>query len=194
MEEKELTQRFHGLFEEVAPVLQNIKKGFLTQKGAVLRENQTKFREMIKSRVDFVQKLIEIKEKNEAEKKYLNLVLSFQIIASAIDNLTDKMAIKAESRVLFSEKAVKEIESLFKLMEDEVRDVRDLILTKNPHLKETIKTEKEKIVKMADEYSSVHEQRLITGVCMPKASYMYLDMADSIKRIGRGLNDFAEKV
>jgi hypothetical protein len=30
-------------------------------------------------------------------------------------------------------------------------------------------------------------------VCMPKASYLYIDMTDSLKRMAKELGDFAEK-
>jgi hypothetical protein len=40
----------------------------------------------------------------------------------------------------------------------------------------------------------IHQQRLIAGVCMPKASYLYIDISESIKRISRGLAEFSEKV
>jgi Na+/phosphate symporter len=57
-----------------------------------------------------------------------------------------------------------------------------------------IKAGWEKTFKLIDEYAIIHQNRLITGVCVPQASYLYLDIVDSIKRISRGLIDFAEKV
>ena len=52
----------------------------------------------------------------------------------------------------------------------------------------------EKIIEMADKYSLMHEERLITGACMPKASYLYLDIIGSIKRIAQELVSFSERV
>jgi Na+/phosphate symporter len=52
----------------------------------------------------------------------------------------------------------------------------------------------EKMFKMIEELALVHQNRLITGICMPQASYLYLDITDSLKRITRGLVDFADKV
>jgi Na+/phosphate symporter len=194
MEEKEMTEMLHSLFEEMIQVLHQIRKGFFAQKGPLLRENLAKLREILKSRVGFVEKLVGQRNKNEVMKKYLNLIPSLQVTASALENLAEKMAIKVESHILLSEKAVKEIEHVFGLILDQHRDAKDLVLTKNPHLKHTIKEGKEKIIRAADEYSLVHEERLIMGICMPKASYLYLDIIESFKRIARGVNDFAEKV
>jgi Na+/phosphate symporter len=194
MEEKELNQRFHNMFEKMTPILEDMKKGFFTQNNTILKESEKRFREILKSALPFAEKLIEEKEKDEVEKRYVNLVLPVQMTALALENLIEKMHIKVESHILFSEKALNEIKELFAVMESQFIDTKDYILTKNPHLKNNIKSGKEKIIKMANEYALVHEQRLITGVCMPKASYLYIDITDSLKRIARGLFDFAEKV
>jgi Na+/phosphate symporter len=194
MEEKELNQRFHNMFEKMTPILEDMKKGFFTQNNTILKESEKRFREILKSALPFAEKLIEEKEKDEVEKRYVNLVLPVQMTALALENLIEKMHIKVESHILFSEKALNEIKELFAVMESLLIDTKDYILTQNPHLKNNIKSGKEKIIRMANEYALVHEQRLITGVCMPKASYLYIDITDSLKRIARGLFDFAEKV
>jgi len=77
---------------------------------------------------------------------------------------------------------------------DLMRDVRDYTVTKNPHILSKVNEGKEKIIKTINDFSIVHQNRLITGVCMPKGSYLYLDITDSIKKIARGLAEFAEKV
>jgi Na+/phosphate symporter len=67
-------------------------------------------------------------------------------------------------------------------------------MTKNPILKEQIRVDVEKIRKMIDEFEMIHQNRLITGVCMPQASYLYIDMTDSLKRMAKELAVFADKV
>jgi Na+/phosphate symporter len=52
----------------------------------------------------------------------------------------------------------------------------------------------EDIRKLIDEYEIIHQNRLITGVCMPQASYLYIDMTDSLKRMAKELSVFAEKL
>ena len=66
-------------------------------------------------------------------------------------------------------------------------------MTKNPLLKAQIQTDMEKVMKMIDDFDTVHQNRLITGVCMPRASYLYIDMTDSLKRMARELAAFADK-
>jgi Na+/phosphate symporter len=194
MEEKRLVERFNDEFVKTIPILDNIKKGFLTQNLSIMKENKAQFREMLKSRVASVQKIIEETNKTELQKQYLILIPSFQTIGLALENLMSKMETKVELKILFSEKALAEIKELYTILEEQFRNTRDYIATKNPVLKTEIKTGWEKIFKTIDEYAVIHQGRLIAGICVPQASYLYLDIVDSIKRISRGLIDFVEKV
>lgn len=194
VEEKRLTEKFNDVFVKTMPIMEKVKKGFFTQKLDILSEGKEEFKDILRSRVDFVQKLIEEKNKSETEKKYVLLLPSFQTIGLAIENLINKMETKVELKILFSEKALNEIKDLFNIMEEQLRDIKDYIATKNPGLKTSIKSCWEQIYEKANEYALIHQNRLIAGVCMPKASYLYLDIIDSIKRISRGLSDFSEQV
>jgi Na+/phosphate symporter len=193
MEERELTDRLCSLFDETLPILTTIYKGFVGHKLPVLKESRAKFRSILKNRLPFVERLMEDKDKDEIEKKYINLVPHLQRVALALDNLVDKMEIKVETRTLFSQRALDEIKRLMVAVEAEFRDVRDFCMTKNPILKEQIRVDMENIRKMIDEFEIVHQNRLITGVCMPQASYLYIDMTDSLKRIAKELSVFADK-
>jgi len=193
MEERELTDRICKLFDETQPILTNIYKGFAGQKLSLLKESRSKFRETWKNRLPAVEKLIEDKDKNEAEKKFVTLLPHLQRVALAIDSLLDKMEAKVDTHTLFSQKALDEIKQLMVAVGTEFNDVKDYCITKNPVLKEQIRVDMEKVRKMVDDFEMVHQNRLITGVCMPKASYLYIDMTDSLKRMAKELGAFAEK-
>jgi Na+/phosphate symporter len=194
MEEKRFVERFNDVFVKTIPIMEDMKKGFFAQKLDIVRHNKAQFRELLKSRAVSVQKIIEEPDKTEAQKQYLALIPSFQTMGLALENLISKMETKVELNILFSEKALAEIKALYTTLEEQFRDTRDYIATKNPVLKAQIKAGWEKIFILIDEYAIIHQNRLITGVCVPQASYLYLDIVDSIKRISRGLIDFAEKV
>jgi len=194
MDERELTNNFCSLFDETLPILTNIYKGFAGQKLNVLKESRAKLRDVLKNRLPFTQRLVEDKEKDEIETKYVNLVPHLQRVALALDNLITKMEIKIETRVLFTQKAIDEIRHLMMAVGKEFTDLKDFCLTKNPILKEQVRVDMEEIRKLKDEYEIIHQNRLITGVCMPQASYLYIDITDSLKRMAKELSVFAEKL
>lgn len=194
MEEKELMQRFLDVFETATPILDELNRGFFAQKAAIIQDCEKKFGDLLISRVPYVEKIIGEKEKSEADKKYVRLLPALQTIALAIENLMYKMEAKVASNILFSEKALSEIRELYSLMQEQFRDTKDYIITKNPSLKASIRQHMEKMFQVIEELAIVHQNRLITGICMPQASYLYLDITDSLKRISRGLVDFSDKV
>ncbi len=194
MEEKRLTERFNDVFVSATPILENVRKGFVTQNLELIRENKAKFKELVKTRVAAVQKIIEEPNKTESQKQFLALIPSFQMIGLAFENLINKMETKIELKILFSEKALAEINEIYNILVEQFQHTKDYIITKNPTLKAETKKAWERIYTLIDEYAMVHQNRMITGVCVPKASYLYLDIVDSIKRFSRGLIDFAEKV
>jgi len=134
MEERELLQRFHEVLETTLPVIANAYKGFVTQKPALLKESKEKFKSILASRLSYVEKIIEDKEKDEFEKKFVVLLPPFQTVGIAIQNVISNMEIKVEAHVLFSQKGLDEIKELLTMSHELVRDVRDYTLTKNPNL------------------------------------------------------------
>jgi Na+/phosphate symporter len=194
MEEKEMTQRFYGTFEYLTLMLDDIKKGFFTQKLNYLKESKTKLKEEIKERASFAEKVVAEKDKDEIHKKYIGLLVSFQVIVLSLDSLINKMERKVEANIPFTKEAHAEIEELFDIMHAQFIDTKDYIATKNQHLKKAIKSSKEKLIELAEKYDLVHQQRLVTGICIPRASYFYIDITQSLRRISKGLTDFSEKV
>jgi len=193
MDEREITDRVSKLFEETVPILNNIYKGFVGQKINLLRESRLQFRESLKKWLPDIEKLIEDKDKNEVVKKFVIALPYLQRVALALDNLVDKMEAKVEGNILFTQKALDEIKQLMVAVGAEFTDVKDYCITGNPLLKEQIRVDLEKVTKMIADYDLVHQNRLITGVCMPKASYLYIDMTDSLKRMAKELAAFAER-
>ncbi len=170
MEEKELTQRLYEMFEAARAALENITNGFVTQNQSILQQGETQFVGILSSNLSFAETIITEKQKNEVDKRFLSLLVPLQEIALAMRSLIAKKKMILLRDVIFGVKAITEITELLEIMKTQFRDTRDLILTKNPILKENIRSGMEKITEMADEYALVHEERLIPGVCMPDTS------------------------
>jgi Na+/phosphate symporter len=194
MEERDITDRVSKLFEETVPILHNIYRGFVGQKINLLKESKLAFRGSLKKRLHGIEELVEDKDKNEAVKRFVIALPHLQRVALALDNLIDKMETKVESNVLVNEKALDEIKQLMVAVGEEFTNVKDYCMTKNPLLKAQTHADMGKVMKMIDDFETVHQNRLITGVCMPKASYLYIDMTDSLKRMARELTAFADKI
>ncbi|HOP86392.1 MAG TPA: hypothetical protein PKZ54_07955 [Syntrophorhabdaceae bacterium] len=192
MEAQEITKTYVNMFDEVIPLLTSIYKGFVSQKIELLKESRTKLREVWKKHLPETEHIISEKEKTEAEKRFIIALPHLQRVALAIDNLIDRMETKIQADVLFSPKAIEEIKQLMLTIGTEFNDVKNYCVNKNEENKKKVKEDLEKVWKLASDFEITHQNRLILGVCMPKASYLYIDITDSLKRIARELSEFAE--
>jgi len=194
MEQTELNQRLSAMFKEMLLVLESAKKGYSTGNQMTLTEAETKLTSILTSNLLFTEGLVKKKTKDEVEKKYLNLLPNLQLMAGIIRNLINEKKRAIKSGLLFTDKAINEINELFALMQTEFQDATDYILTRNPHLKMHIRTEMENLSERAAEYVATHQTRLIAGECMPRASYSYIAIVDLIKEMSRELTTFSEKL
>jgi phosphate:Na+ symporter len=95
---------------------------------------------------------------------------------------------------LFSERAIKETNTLFGKAIELVECVRDAIKTKNKVLIRYVIEEGEKFQDRISDYSLAHQERLIEGVCMSKSSSVYLAILDHLAEIERHIRQMANKV
>ncbi len=194
MEEKELNKKLHEMFKEMLSVLETTREGFLGEKPNILADAETRLKGILTSNLPFTEEIVKKETKDEVEKKYLNLLPHLQIIAVIFRNLMNEIKKKIESNLLFTDKAVNEIKELYALMQTQFGDATDYILTRNSHLKMHVKMGMENLYERTNDYVTSHENRLITGVCMPKASYSYIAMVNLIKEASRELTNFCEKL
>ena len=64
-----------------------------------------------------------------------------------------------------------------------LENLPNLVATENKVLAQRIGEEGRVILKIANGYSEVHEERLIQGICVPRSSPIYLGMIESLKGV-----------
>src|SRR5262245_27154418 len=80
--------------------------------------------------------------------------------------------------VPFSERAMREVETLFAQALELVECVRDVLITENRVLIRHVIEHGRAFESLTGDFARVHQQRLIEGVCMPRASSVYLAILD----------------
>ncbi len=90
---------------------------------------------------------------------------------------------KNEEGVLFSDRAMTELKDIFGVVIDSLRHIHDLIQTKNNVLVDHLLQRTEAYEEVIRKYTDEHENRLLKGICLPKASLTYLLIVDSLKDI-----------
>jgi Na+/phosphate symporter len=119
----------------------------------------------------------------EWAKPYLSMASSLDRISYNIEGIVDRLKSKFQSQMLFSDRAVKEINDVFQEAMDLLERLPDLILTQNKLLAQHIGEKVRSVFKIANGYSEEHEERLIQGVCVPKHSPIFLGILESLKGV-----------
>lgn len=127
--------------------------------------------------VDLVRESSDKKEKSQAL-IYADVVGDLELIGDYCKDILERIQVKIEEKLLFSEEAVAEYVELYKKSEAALAEVVNALAQGAPSLvKEVLKNE-EHIDKLVDEYRRRHNQRLIDGLCVPLACNMFLNMLD----------------
>ena len=132
------------------------------------------------------------------EQRYLmGLVSAGTHIKKIGDNVIDILGcikIKVSDSMLFSEKAVDELDYLFLNTKDILKNTGDALVTKNKTLVKHILETESSLRQKACNFEIVHEERLISGVCVPKASSLYLSMVNSIRDVNWHIRQVLERL
>lgn len=102
-------------------------------------------------------------------------------VGDSLESIVNVSRIKDRNAVPFSDKGNKELDEMFALFTDMLKNFRDALLTRNKKLLETIVSQEKDLGRLIIDFSVAHEDRLLECQCSPKASSLYLDILDSIK-------------
>ena len=130
----------------------------------------------------------------EWAKPYLSMASSFDRMAYNIEGIVDRLKAMTRDHVLFSDRAIREVNDVFQKAMDLQESLPELILNQNKHLAQHIGEQVRSVFKIANGLSEEHEERLIQGVCMPKSSPMYLGILESLKGIFTHILEVSGKI
>jgi Na+/phosphate symporter len=173
----------HDVTHETGEFIAVMQTAFIYNSLKPLQENRSKAVEYGKE-MDRISAIIkEAALDDEGVKPYVPVPEHLSAVWKNLDRLCDLIDKKISEKVLFSDKALNETIYLFQRLVEILRPTADIILARNTFLSRYIQESQANIEKMAVEYATLHENRLITGECLPVASSIYVSMLEAIKSI-----------
>jgi len=116
-------------------------------------------------------------------KPYLSMASSFDRMTHNIEGIVERLRAMVHGQIIFSDRALKEVNDIFQEAMVLLESLPDLILTQKKSLAQHIGEQVRSVFKIANGFSEEHEERLIQGICMPKSSPMYLGILESLKGV-----------
>lgn len=109
---------------------------------------------------------------------YSDIAADLELIGDYCKDILERVQIKIEEKLLFSDDAVKEYEELYAKAEAALDEIACALERDNPQIVKAVLKGQGHIDGLIDEYRQKHNRRLIEGVCTPLACNMFLNMLD----------------
>ena len=183
MDMKSKLTELYEIANDTGECISALQTAFIYNTPKPLEECRTKAEAVQKETGPLSVIIKEAASDEEGMKPYVPVPEHLANVWKNLDKLCDLIDKKIRERVLFSDKAVNETIYLLQRLVEILRPTAEMILARNTFLGKYIQESQANIEDMADEYATLHENRLITGECLPVASSIYVGMLGAIKSI-----------
>ncbi|MBU0548380.1 MAG: hypothetical protein KJ710_08345 [Candidatus Omnitrophica bacterium] len=143
--------------------------------------------------------LVAIAKDKNADKNNImllsNIIEDLEEIGDYIKDMIERIEIKVEEKLLFSDDAVDEYKHLYNVVETELSDVEKALRMDDKNFARRILCVTENHVdNLVGKYRESHAQRLIAGVCLPRTCNMFLNLLDFTAQISHHTKAIARNI
>lgn len=187
----EIREELRELFDETLEMLRLTWTSFRRHERAALDKAEALGRAVHRREKELTQRFLE-PAAGAGEWRFIPGHL--ERIGDAAEGLIRCLRLMEAEGTVFTDRGVREVNALFERAIELLECARDLALTGNRVLARHLALESAAFHELADEYARAHEQRLIEGVCMPRASSAYLAILDYLREAVRHARRVGERV
>jgi Na+/phosphate symporter len=185
--QNDISKSLHSIAINAKDCLLLLETAFIHNSPGILKDCRGKLDSMKKTEA-------EVRARISGLKPYQEIAQRLYHIGEHIEKLFEAVNKKIKEDILFSDRGLKEVNFLFNKLAEILKTTADLLLIKNSVLIRYIEEAEADLANKTLEYSTLHEERMIEGLCLPVASPLYLTMLNAIRNIGREAKDIADKI
>jgi hypothetical protein len=180
---KELISEMHDLFPMMLEGMDLLQKGLIYNNLKVIDEAAGVMGLAREKAEPLTEKLIKEGGTEPLAALYTSVPGHIRRLQGSIERISSALREKVKEGLLFSDRALSELNFLFEKTQDIMANTRDMLLARNTLIADYIKESEASLARSANDFSTRHEERLIEGVCLPRASSVYLELLDAFKGI-----------
>jgi Na+/phosphate symporter len=179
---KEIVSTMYDLGKDVETCISSLQNAFIYNSAKPLGDCNAK----ISNIKELTKRLVDMVREGPEAKSYISVPAHLVRIAESLGKLSEQIEKKINDRILFSDKAVTEVTFLLQRLVDIIKPTSDIILAKNKILSRYVEESEVGVVRRANEYATLHEDRLIEG--------LYLNILDAIKTVAWHAKEIVVKI
>lgn len=123
-----------------------------------------------------------------------NIVGDLEEIGDYIKDMIERIEIKIQERLLFSEEGLSEYKHLYSVVEITLSDVVNSLKTNDNNFAKQALCGEQHIDNLVEKYRNAHAKRLLSGICDPRAGNMFLNLLDFTAQIFHHTKSIAKNI
>ncbi len=173
--------------------IEDLKSCLFSRNKRQMNETKKVFGANLRASLPLFEEAIQKTEKSPLDRRLLTFLPALQRLGIAVEDLVGGVQTALETDVCLTDRALGEISEMMALLKDLTRDTNDVLSTKNAHFQSYAAASAAHVRARTIECGLEHQERLVVGNCSPKASFLYLDLMDSMKRVAQELGNLCEQ-
>lgn len=191
---KEIKKELYLMLTKSREMLELAEDAFAKNKVSALDQADELSREIHSKEDALTERLAKLAPAHPEARSIVSVPAHIEKIAAIVKRVVDNIRTRIKDGMLFSDKAIRETESLFTKTKDVLKKTGEVIVTGGEKGVEEIIAESDAIERMTGEFTTAHENRIITGEASPKSSTVYLCILYAFEDIAGHLKDTARKI
>jgi Na+/phosphate symporter len=191
---KDVKKEIYLIMHKALEMVEMTEDGFTKNKISALDQADELAKEIHVKEDSLTAMLAKLASTNADARALLTVPSHIEKIATSIKRITENSRSRIKEGMLFSDRAILETGRLFTKAKEVLKKASEAAVTGSKATIETTLQEIDTIERMANDFATAHEERLVTGECSPKSSSTYLCILYAFEDMGAHIKDATRKL
>ncbi len=191
---KDLKKEIYMVIHKSLEMLELTEDGFMKNKLSSLEEADDLADEIHAKEDALTTTLAKMAATSNEARSILAVPAHVEKIATSIKRINENSRSRIKEGLLFSDRAILETGKLFSRSKDILKKASEAAVTGSPTTFSTVLADSDALERMANDFATAHEERLVTGECSPKSSSTYLCILYAFEDMGAHIKNTIRKL
>lgn len=191
---KDIKKEIYLIMHKALEMVELAEDGFAKNKLSALEQADELAKEIHDKEDALTATLAKMAADSAEARGILSVPSHVEKIAASVKRVTENSRTRIREGMLFSDRAILETGKLFAKTKEVLKSAGETAVTGAKATTETVLRESEAIERMANDYATAHEERLVTGECAPKSSSTYLCMLYAFEDMGAHIKEAIKRL
>lgn len=191
---KDIKKEIYLIMHKAQEMLELTEDGFMKNKVTPLDEADELAKEIHTKEDSLTAALARMASTNGEARTILGVPAHIEKIATSIKRINDNSRSRIKEGLLFSDKAILETGKLFTKSKEILKKSGEAAVTGAATTLSAVLADSDMLERMANDFATAHEERLVTGECAPKSSSTYLCILYAFEDMGAHIKNTIKKL